>query len=114
VAVGEYNATVLAAVRQTADALSEVQSLAARQPRQQAVLDSALRALRLAEERYRLGLSDQIVVLTAEGLLLQARRQMAVLEAQAAAQRVALLLSVGGGVDLSPTKQARQEGPHDD
>jgi len=114
VAVGEYNATVLAAVRQTADALSEVQSLAARQPRQQVVLDSALRALRLAEERYRLGLSDQIVVLNAEGLLLQARRQMAMLESQAAAQRVVLLLSVGGGVDLSPTQQARQEGSHDD
>jgi NodT family efflux transporter outer membrane factor (OMF) lipoprotein len=113
-AIGEYNAAVLAAVRQAADSLSEVESLAARRPRQQAVLDSAERAFRLAEERYRLGLSDQIVVLNAEGLLLQARRQMAALEAEAATRRVTLLLAVGGGVDPSSLQQARQEGAHDD
>jgi outer membrane protein TolC len=96
---------VLAAVRQTADALTQVQSLAARRERQQAVLDSAGRALGLAEERYRLGLSDQIPVLTAEGMLLQARRQMAALSAQLATQRVALLLSIGGGMAISESGQ---------
>jgi NodT family efflux transporter outer membrane factor (OMF) lipoprotein len=104
-AIAEYNGAVLAAVRQTADALTQVQSLSARRERQQVVLDSALRALALAEERYRLGLSEQIPVLTAEGLLLQARRQMAALNAQLAAERVALLLSIGGGVDIAQTGQ---------
>jgi NodT family efflux transporter outer membrane factor (OMF) lipoprotein len=99
-AIADYNAAVLAAVRQTADSLTQVQSLGARRERQQAVLDSAARALALAEERYRLGLSDQIPVLTAEGMLLQARRQMAAINAQLAAQRVALLLAVGGGVEI--------------
>jgi outer membrane protein TolC len=36
-------------------------------------------------------------MLTAESTLLEARRQMAALVAEAANQRVALLLSVGGG-----------------
>ena len=109
-AIADYNAAVLAAVRQTADSLTQVQSLGARRERQQAVLDSATRALGLAEERYRLGLSDQIAVLTAEGILLQARRQMAALNAQLATQRVALLLSIGGGVDISESGQAGQGG----
>jgi NodT family efflux transporter outer membrane factor (OMF) lipoprotein len=108
-AIAEYNSAVLAAVRQTADSLSLVRSLGARRERQQAVMDSATRALSLAEERYRLGLSDQLPVLTAEGLLLQARRQMAALNAQLAAQRVALLLSVGGGVDAVALQQAMEQ-----
>jgi outer membrane protein TolC len=36
-------------------------------------------------------------MLTAEATLLEARRQLAALVAQAASQRVTLLLSVGGG-----------------
>jgi NodT family efflux transporter outer membrane factor (OMF) lipoprotein len=107
-AIADYNGAVLAAVRQTADSLTQVQSLAARRERQQTVLDSATRALGLAEERYRLGLSDQIPVLTAEGMLLQARRQMAAINAQLATQRVALLLSIGGGVAISESGQAGQ------
>jgi outer membrane protein TolC len=100
-AIAEYNSAVLNAVRQTADALSQVQSLTDRRDRQQGVLDSAGRALRLAEERYRLGLSDQLPVLAAEGQLLQARRQMASFRAQLTAQRVALLLAAGGGVEAA-------------
>lgn len=99
-AIADYNAAVLAAVRQAADALTLVHSLSGRRARQEEVARSAERALALAEERYRLGLSDQIMVLTAEGLLLQARRQMAGMTAQLAAQRVALLLAVGGGLVL--------------
>jgi outer membrane protein TolC len=47
-------------------------------------------------------------VLTAEGMLLQARRQMAAINAQLATQRVALLLSIGGGVAISESGQAGQ------
>jgi outer membrane protein TolC len=54
-------------------------------------------AFGLAKERYRLGLSGQIPMLPAEATLLEARQQMTALVAQAANQRVTLLLSVGGG-----------------
>ena len=112
IAIGEYNGVVLTAVKQTADALTDVRSLAARRARQQTVLDSARHALQLAEERYRLGLSDQITVLTAENLVSQARRQMAALGSQLAIQRVTLFLSVGGGVDMAALRESEGGRSH--
>ena len=96
-AVADYNGAVVRAVRQTADALTEVASLVDQQRQQRLALDSAERAFGLAKERYRLGLSGQIPMLTAEATLLEARRQMAALVAESANQRVALLLAAGGG-----------------
>ncbi|HEX2759324.1 MAG TPA: efflux transporter outer membrane subunit, partial [Rhizomicrobium sp.] len=96
-AVADYNGTVVRAVRQAADALTEVSSLADQRQQQKLALDSAGRAFELAKERYRLGLSGQIPMLTAEATLLDARRQMAALVAEATNQRVALLLAAGGG-----------------
>lgn len=96
-AVADYNGAVVGAVRQTADALTQVTSLADQRVQQQQALDSAGRALKLAEERYRLGLSGQIPMLTAEATLLTARQQMAALTTEDAAQRITLLLAVGGG-----------------
>jgi NodT family efflux transporter outer membrane factor (OMF) lipoprotein len=96
-AVADYNGTVVRAVRQAADALTEVSSLADQRQQQKLALDSAARAFELAKERYRLGLSGQIPMLTAEATLLDARRQMAALVAEATNQRVALLLAAGGG-----------------
>jgi NodT family efflux transporter outer membrane factor (OMF) lipoprotein len=104
-AVADYNASVVGAVRQTADALTQVASLADQRVQQKLALDSAERAFDLARERYRLGLSGQIPMLTAEATLLEARRQMAALVAQAVNQRAALLLSMGGGYKEETTKQ---------
>jgi NodT family efflux transporter outer membrane factor (OMF) lipoprotein len=104
-AIADYNASVVDAVRQTADALTQVASLADQRVQQKLALDSAERAFDLAKERYRLGLSGQIPMLTAEATLLEARRQMAALIAQAVNQRVALLLSIGGGYKDQTTKQ---------
>jgi NodT family efflux transporter outer membrane factor (OMF) lipoprotein len=111
-AVADYNGAVVGAVHQTADALTEVASLADQRRQQQLALDSAGRAFDLAKERYRLGLSEQIPMLAAEATLLSARQQMAVLVTRAASQRIALLLAVGGGFDPAglevPQKEARR------
>lgn len=96
-AVEAYNGTVLDAVRQTADAMTQVASLESQRGDQQAALDSATRSFALAQTRYRTGLSDQIVMLNAESTLLTAREQMAALIANSTIQRVTLLLSIGGG-----------------
>lgn len=104
-AVADYNATVVGAVRQTADALTEVASLADQRVQQKLALESAERAFDLARERYRLGLSGQIPMLTAEATLREARHQMAILVAQATSQRVTLLLAVGGGYTNENSKQ---------
>jgi len=105
-AVADYNGTVVSAVRQTSDALTQVASLADQRQQQQLALNSATRAFDLARERYRLGLSGQIPMLTAEATLLSARQQMAALVAQAAIQRITLLLSVGGGFEPLPKQDA--------
>lgn len=109
-AIADYNGAVVGAVRQTADALTEVASLADQRRQQQLAVDSAARAFALAQERYRLGLSEQIPMLTAEGTLRLARQEMAALAARAASQRVTLLLAVGGGFDGSatPVREARR------
>jgi outer membrane protein TolC len=96
-AVESYNGVVLDAVRQTADAMTQVASLESQRTDQQAAVDSATRSFALAQTRYRTGLSDQIVMLNAESTLLTAREQMAALIANSTIQRVTLLLSVGGG-----------------
>jgi NodT family efflux transporter outer membrane factor (OMF) lipoprotein len=110
-AVADYNGAVSGAVRQAADAITQVASLADQKSQQELALDSAGRAFALAKERYRLGLSGQIPLLTAEATLLSARQQMAALLAQAASQRVTLLLSVGGGFDPEPI--AKQDATHE-
>ena len=107
VAVANYNGAVLGAVKQTADAMTQVKSLGSQRADQQAAVDSATRAFRLAEERYKDGLSGQIPMLTAEATLLQARQQMAGLVAESATERVTLLLSVGGGFNASNTNIAK-------
>ena len=109
VAVSDYNGAVLNAVKQTADAMTQVKSLAAQRADQQAALDSATRAFKLAEERYTSGLSDQIPMLTAEATLQTARQQMAGLVAESAIQRITLLLSVGGGFNPPPAADAASE-----
>jgi NodT family efflux transporter outer membrane factor (OMF) lipoprotein len=102
-AVADYNGAVLNAVKQTEDAMTQVKSLAGQRADQQAALDSATRSFKLAEERYRDGLSGQIAMLNAESSLLSARQQMAGLVAESTTQRITLLLSVGGG--FNPPKQ---------
>ncbi len=98
-------------MRQTADALTEVASLADQRQQQKLALESAERAFDLAKERYRLGLSGQIPMLTAEATLLEARRQMAVLVTQATNQRVVLLLSVGGGYNVGKSNSNQDATP---
>jgi len=77
--------------------MTQVRSLKAQRAEQEAALASAQKSFEYAETRYKTGLSGQIVMLNAESTLLQARQQEAALVANEAAQRITLMLSVGGG-----------------
>jgi NodT family efflux transporter outer membrane factor (OMF) lipoprotein len=96
-AVADYNEAVVTAVKQTADAMTELKSLQDQSGEQRAALAAAGDSFALARERYRSGLSPQTNVLDAEGLLIQARRQNAALTADIASARVTLLMAIGGG-----------------
>jgi outer membrane protein TolC len=111
---------VVNAIKQTADAMTEVQSLAAQRAQQQDAVVSAQRAYDVARERYRSGLDTQLPMLTAESTLLQARQQLAAVVSAGAQQRITLVLTTGGGFELPPESQtisdsqiAKQDNRHD-
>jgi NodT family efflux transporter outer membrane factor (OMF) lipoprotein len=96
IAVTAYNQTVLTAVRETADELSDIASLNTRLVEQQQSLEDAEEAFRLARERYNAGLTTYLTVLITETQVLAARRQRIDLESARASARVTLLVEVGG------------------
>jgi NodT family efflux transporter outer membrane factor (OMF) lipoprotein len=102
-AVGDYNESVVVAVRQTADALTQLKNLQDQEGEQKTALAAADASFKLATERYRSGLSPQLNALNAESLLIQSRRQNAALGADIASARVTLLMAIGGGFVNSTT-----------
>lgn len=111
-AVTDYNGAVLAAIKQTADAMTQVKSLEAQRVQQQDAVTSAEKAFQIAEDRYRSGLQTQLPMLTAEATLLQARQALAGVVAQGAQQRITLMLTVGGGFEpVTRTAELRKSIP---
>jgi NodT family efflux transporter outer membrane factor (OMF) lipoprotein len=112
-AVADYNGTVVNAIRQTADAMTQVKSLAAQAVQQRDAATNAQKAFRIAEDRYRSGLDTQLPMLTAQSTLLQARSALAAVTAAAAQQRITLLLTVGGGFESDSNIQIAKDASHD-
>jgi NodT family efflux transporter outer membrane factor (OMF) lipoprotein len=101
-AVADYNQAVVTAVKQTADAMTDLKSLQDQARHQHDALAAADASYKLALERYRSGLSPQTNALDAESLLLDARRGNAALAADTVSARVALLMAIGGGFTPPP------------
>jgi NodT family efflux transporter outer membrane factor (OMF) lipoprotein len=99
-AVSNYNTTVIAAVKDTADALTDLRSLENQAGDQKTALSDAQESFDFASERYRSGLLPQQTMLDAESLLLEARQQDAALAADTISARVTLLMAIGGGFKL--------------
>jgi len=115
IAVADYNGAVVTAIKQAADAMTQVQSLAQQRAQQEEAVANADKAFRIAEDRYRSGLDTQLPMLTAEATLIQARSALAGVAAAATQQRITLLLTVGGGFqpDSNQTQIAKQDMSHD-
>lgn len=95
-AVASYNDVVLNAVRETADQLSLIDSLAKQAGEAQRRLVAAQTAHDLATQRYRAGLVTQLVVLETEGEVLAARQEIVDLETGRVMASINLLLTLGG------------------
>ncbi|HEY5338765.1 MAG TPA: efflux transporter outer membrane subunit [Rhizomicrobium sp.] len=111
-AVADYNQSVVIAVKQTADALTDIDTLRKQSAQQKIALDAANASFDFATRRYRSGLSPQSNALDAETILIQARRQNAALAADTASARVGLLMALGGGFtpdNSSKTISANQD-----
>lgn len=98
-AVASYNAVVLQAVRQAADQLTLIDSLAKQTSQSRQRLTSAQAAYDVARQRYGAGLTSQLTLLDAETEVLSARREIVAGETDRAAARINLLLTLGGSFD---------------
>jgi len=106
-AVAAYDAALIQALRETADAAHSLQALDARLRPTQAALASGEKAYRLARRRYEEGLADFQSVLTAQDAVLQIRRAQAALRARGALLDIALIKALGGGFETDPQTQAQ-------
>jgi NodT family efflux transporter outer membrane factor (OMF) lipoprotein len=96
-AVQSYNAAVVDAVRDAADQLQSLQSIARQQTEQAQVQVATESAYDIATQRYRAGLSTQLTVLNAETAMLAQRRAAIDLQARKLGTQAALIRALGGG-----------------
>lgn len=97
VAVEGYNAALLRALREVADEVGSLQAIERQQRAQAQALDAAESAFDLATQRYRAGLGNFLIVLTAEANVLAQRHGVVDLKARHLAAEVALSRALGGG-----------------
>lgn len=106
-AVASYNATVIDAVHELADAVTSIQGLARTAAEQARARSATDEAYNLAVVRYRAGLGNYLTVLTAQTQQLTQERLDVDLRARAYELDVNLARALGGGyVDATPDKIA--------
>ena len=96
-AVALYDRQVIEALHETADAVTSQKKLASRLENSRSALADFEEANRLARQRYEHGLSTYLDVLSAEEGVLEARLDVAQLEARAFTLDVQLTRALGGG-----------------
>lgn len=96
-AVTNYNATVLEAVKETTDAIASAQSLRRQAQAQTAALHSAQRQHALAQQRHSAGLGNSVLVLAAETAVLAQQRNLTDLQARLLDNQIQLMKALGGG-----------------
>jgi NodT family efflux transporter outer membrane factor (OMF) lipoprotein len=110
-AVADYNNTVVNAVKQAADGITNLNAVASEAVQQRAARHAAEQSFDLATRRYRSGLNPLQTALDAESVLIQTKRDDASLAADAVSARVALLMALGGGFDA--VKQNPKDESHE-
>ena len=110
-AVASYNETLLKAIRDVADQLSRYESLKRQLVETNQVSTATEAAYKLAQDRYKAGLSSQLAVLNAETQVFNSRRDLVSLNTQLLITRVTLLLTFGGSFDPN-THTVLAQGAH--
>ena len=107
-AVARYDATLVTALHETADAVASRTAMDARLAELRRALVSAEDARRIARLRYQGGLSNQLPVLTADDTLVGVRRAVTDAESRRTALDIALIRALGGGYrDTKPASGAK-------
>ncbi|WP_447750013.1 efflux transporter outer membrane subunit [Sphingopyxis fribergensis] len=97
VAVATYDRTLIGALRDVADIVAQRTATERQLLGRRDALTAAAEASKLAGLRYRAGLSNQIVQLTAEDSMVALSRAVADLEARQLSLDIALIRALGGG-----------------
>src|ERR1700722_7407963 len=95
--VGQYNQTLLDAVKDVADVVANWRGLEPETPQEQTALDAAQRSYDLTSERYRAGLDNYLSVLSSQNQVLLAQTLRAELQARRLTFSVNLVQALGGG-----------------
>jgi len=109
-AMAQYRAEVLTAFKDVEDQLSALRLLAQQSAVQTQAVNSARRATRLSDVRYREGAISQIDLLDARRSELRNSRQALLIKAQQYQATVALVRALGGGWSEAGTLQGRADG----
>lgn len=100
-AVAQYNQTLTQAMQQVADAVTSQDALKARLIQSRTAVDAAEDAYRIANNRYKGGLSTYLDVLSAEAALLQSRQVLVNMQARALSIDVSLVHALGTGYSVA-------------
>ncbi|WP_207780431.1 efflux transporter outer membrane subunit [Pokkaliibacter plantistimulans] len=100
-AVANYDQTLTQALQDVADAVTSRRALDGQLSKVQEAVDSAAEAYRIANNRYKGGLSNYLDVLSAEDTLLSNRRSLSDLQSRLFTLDVALVQALGGGYQAS-------------
>ena len=98
VAIETYNVLVIDAVREVADQVASLQSIARQAQEQQTAQASAQTLYDIAAQRFAAGLGNQALVLNAQTAVLAQERQAIELQARALDAQAQLLRATGGSV----------------
>lgn len=103
-AVAQYDATLVAAFRDVADAITRKRALAAQIDAARAAYVARHEAQALIDLRHRNGLANLLQLLAAQDMTATAQRQLAIFEAMDIETDIALIRALGGGfADASPS-----------
>jgi NodT family efflux transporter outer membrane factor (OMF) lipoprotein len=100
-AVAAYDQTLVQALQEVADAAVNARQLQTRLTQAHSALSASQDAYRIANLRYQGGLTNYLVVLSAEDAVITQRRTVADLEARTLAVDAALARALGGGFQTS-------------
>ncbi len=100
--VGQYNQTLLDAVREVADVVTNWRALERETAEQVAALDAAQSSYDLTTQRYQAGLDNYLSVLSAQNEVLLAQTLRAQLQARRLGYSVDLTRALGGGFGAPP------------
>ncbi len=98
-AVATYNQTLNDAYSDVAKQITGIRTIDRQLPIRREALDASQHGYDLAKERYRIGLTSQLVVLNAETALLAQQQALISLEASRRSQQIGLFKALGGGFD---------------